>query len=186
MMPDSSTFKVLFTVLKKGRFPPEAIFQLESSYGEGKPYARQAVVTSVFSTVGLHSFAQISCEAFVNTGVELESYAYNTAIGAYGVAGEVDKALNVYMRMQDDGLRPDLVTYVHLAGCYGKAGMVEGLKRIYSLLKYGEVDPSESLFIALINAYREAGRGDLGDLVDQEMRFSIQTDSDVEEDQVPV
>ncbi|KAK8966668.1 Pentatricopeptide repeat-containing protein [Platanthera guangdongensis] len=186
MIPGSSTFKVLFTVLKKGRFPPEAIFQLETSYSEGKPYARQAVVTSVFSTVGLHNFAQISCEAFANVMVELESYAYNTAIGAYGAAGEVDKALNVYLRMQDEGLRPDLVTYVHLAGCYGKAGMVEGLKRIYSLLKYGEIEPSESLFIALINAYREAGRHDLGNLVNQEMRFSIQTDTDVKEDQVPV
>ncbi|KAI0507508.1 hypothetical protein KFK09_013633 [Dendrobium nobile] len=182
ILPDASTFKILFTILKKGGFPSEAIIQLESSYIEGKPYARQAVVTSLFSIVGLHTFAQHLCEVLVNDGVKLESFACNAAIGAYGTAGEVDKALNVYMRMQDDDLRPDLVTYVHLAGCYGKAGMIEGLNRIYGLLKYGKIDPAESLYKALICAYEEAGRDDLAALVDQEMRFSFQNDEQICDD----
>ncbi|KAK9286018.1 hypothetical protein L1049_025221 [Liquidambar formosana] len=56
ILPDNGTFKVLFTILKKGGLPTEAVTQLESSYQEGKPYARQAIITSVYSVVGLHAF----------------------------------------------------------------------------------------------------------------------------------
>ncbi|KAG0469832.1 hypothetical protein HPP92_016532 [Vanilla planifolia] len=144
ILPDSFTFKTLFTVLRKGGFPVEAINQLESSYTEGKPYARQAVITSLFSVVGLHTYAMKSCEQFANGDVELESFAYNAAIGAYGAAGKVDKALNVFMRMQDKGIDPDVVTYIALAVCYGKAAMIEGLRRIYALLSCMEIGSNKS------------------------------------------
>ncbi|KAJ0960912.1 hypothetical protein J5N97_001210 [Dioscorea zingiberensis] len=161
ILPDPTTFKIIFTLLKKGGLPPEAVSQLEISYTEGKPYARQIIITSLFSIVGLHSFALESCETFVSAEVGLDSSAYNVAIHAYGSANEIEKALNLFMRMQDEGLKADLVTYINLACCYGKAGMIEGLKRIYGLLKYGEIEPSESLFRALINAYNGAGKHDL-------------------------
>lgn len=171
ILPDASTFKTLFTVLKKGGMAPEAVSQMEASYIEGKPFARQAIITSLFSMVGFHSFALESCEAFVNANLPLDPFAYNVAIRAYGVSSEVDKALNIFMKMQDEGMEPDLVTYINLAACYGKAGMVEGLKRIYGLLKYGEIEPNESLYRALIDGYKDAGKDDLARLVDQEMRF---------------
>ncbi|KAJ6807854.1 pentatricopeptide repeat-containing protein-like [Iris pallida] len=173
ILPDASTFKTLFTVLKKGGMAPEAVSQMEVSYIEGKPFARQAIITSLFSMVGFHPFALESCEAILNAGLPLDSFAYNVAIHAYGASSEVDKALNVFMKMQDEGLEPDLITYINLAACYGKAGMVEGLKRIYGLLRYGEIEPNESLYRALIDAYNDAGRDDLAQLVDQEMRFEI-------------
>ncbi|XP_010908946.1 pentatricopeptide repeat-containing protein At1g73710 [Elaeis guineensis] len=176
ILPDASTFKTLFTVLKKGGIPSEAVSQLESSYNEGRPYARQAIITSLFSVVGLHAFALEYCDAFVSAEVALDSFAYNVAIYAYSASGQVDKALNLFMRMQDDALKPDLVTFIYLAGCYGKAGMVEGLRRIYGLLKYGEIEPNESLYKALIDAYEDAGKHDLAEMVDQEMRFSIHTE----------
>ncbi|KAF8413956.1 hypothetical protein HHK36_001953 [Tetracentron sinense] len=177
ILPDGGTFKVMFTVLKKGGIPVEAVTQLESSYGEGKPYARQAIITSVYSVVGLHSFALHSCETFTKANVGLDSSAYNVAIYVYGSSGEVDKALNIFMKMQDEGMEPDLVTFINLVGCYGKAGMVEGVKRIYSQLKYGEIEPNESLFKAVIDAYKNANRHDLAELVSQEMRFT----SDIQE-----
>ena len=173
LLPDSGTFKVLFTVLRKGGFPIEAVTQLESSYQEGKPYARQAVITSVFSVVGMHAFAIESCETFAKADVVLDSSAYNVAIYAYGVSGEIDKALNTFMKMQDEDLEADLVTYINLVVCYGKAGMVEGVKRIYSQLKFGEIEPNESLFKAIIDAYKNANRNDLAKLVTQEMRFAF-------------
>ncbi|RVX08616.1 Pentatricopeptide repeat-containing protein [Vitis vinifera] len=157
----------------KGGLPTEAVTQLESSYQEGKPYARQAVITSVFSTVGLHAFALESCETFLNAEVDLDSSFYNVAIYAYGASGSIDKALKMFMKMQDEGLEPDLVTYINLAGCYGKAGMLEGLKRIYSQLKYREIEPNESLFKAIIDAYRSAKRHDLAELVSQEMNLPL-------------
>ncbi|GAB4859553.1 hypothetical protein Ancab_011021 [Ancistrocladus abbreviatus] len=182
--PDESTFRVLFTVLKKGGLAIEAVKQLESSYQEGKSYARQAVITSVFSVVGLHALALEAWATFTEAEVGLDSSAYNVVIYAFGASGQIDKALNFLMRMQDEGLEPDLVTYVHLVKCYGKTNMVEGIKRIYSLLKYGEIAPNESLFKAVVDAYRNANKHDLAELVSQEMKFALDgqrsSDSEIE------
>ncbi|CAN6571726.1 unnamed protein product [Malus baccata var. baccata] len=158
LLPDVGTFKVLFTILKKG-VSIEAVTQLESSYHEGKPYSRQAVITTVFSM------------KLTKADVKLDSFLYNVAIYAYGAAGEIDKALNMFMRMQDEDLEPDVVTYINLVRCYGKAGMVEGLKRIYSRLKYEE--PNHSLYKAVMDAYTDANRHDLAKLVSQEMRYEF-------------
>ncbi|KAJ4975427.1 hypothetical protein NE237_000533 [Protea cynaroides] len=171
ILPDSGTFNIMFTVLKKGDLPVEAVMQLQSSYSEGKPYSRQAIIACVFSTVALHAFALEACESFTKAEVCLDSSIYNVAIYIYGSSGEVNKALNIFMKMQDEGLEPDIVTFIHLAGCYGKAGMVEGVKRIYSQLKYGEFRSNESLFKAVIDAYRNANRHDLAEMVCQEMKF---------------
>lgn len=179
ILPDSSTFKVLTTVLKKGGIPSEAIRQLEASYQEGKPYARQAVITCVFSVVGLHAFAIESCEAFTKA-MNLDPFAYNAAIYAYAACGHTDKALNLFMRMQDEGLEPDVVTYINLVNCYGKSNMVEGVKRIYGQLKYREIEASESLVNAIINAYRNANRPDLAELVSQEMKYDFNQFSESE------
>lgn len=174
LFPDGGTFKVLFTVLKKGGISSEAVSQLESSYQEGKPYARQAVITSVFSVVALHAFALESCETFIKAEVGLDSFAFNVAIYVYGATGRTNEALKIFMRMQDEGLEPDIVTLINLVDCYGKAGMLEGVKRIHSQLKYGEIALSESLFKAVIDAYRNANRHDLAELVSQETRLAFE------------
>nr|CAD1839098.1 unnamed protein product [Ananas comosus var. bracteatus] len=176
ILPDATTFKIIFTLLRKGGIPSEAVSQLEVSYKEGRAYAKSAIVSSLFSVVKMHEDAMESCEEFLSGKFALDSSAYNSAINAYGASGEVEKALNLFMRMQDEGLKPDLVTYIYLAGCYGKAGMVEGLRRVYGLLKYGEIEPNESLYKALIDAYRDAGKNDLAEMVEQEMRFSASTE----------
>ncbi|KAF5175866.1 Pentatricopeptide repeat-containing protein [Thalictrum thalictroides] len=190
ILPDAGTFKVMLTVLKKGGAPTEAVNQIESSYREGKRFAREALVTFVFTIVGLHTFALECCKAFMKSETSLDSYAFNIAIYAYGCSGKVDEALTIFMRMQDEGLEPDLVTYINLVVCYGRAGIVEGIKRIYNQVMYGEIEPNESLFTAVINAYKDANRNDLAELVSQEMKFAIDTedlpDSEAEGDDDPL
>ncbi|KAF8007944.1 hypothetical protein BT93_K1821 [Corymbia citriodora subsp. variegata] len=184
LLPDSGTFRVIFTVLKKGGMAIEAVKQLELSYNEGKPYARQAIISSVFSVVGLHSLAYESCEVFSKTKLTLDSFVYNVCIYVYGALGDVDRALNIFMKMQDDGVKPDHVTYIILVGCYGKSGMIKGVRRVHSQLKYGEIEPNESLFEAVAEAYKDAKRPDLAELVNKEMRFAFElqqnSDSEIE------
>lgn len=184
ILPDNATFKVLFTILKKANFPIEAVKQLVTCYHKDKGYSREAVIACVFLGVGLHDFAKELLENFVKPGIVLDLFAYNVAIYAYGALGEVEKALNIFMKMQDEGLIPDTVTYIYLVGCYGKAGMVEGVKRVYSLLKYGEIEPNKSLYDAVIDAYKQCKRQDLAQLVSQEIRygFDIPQNSDSEPD----
>ncbi|PON80585.1 Tetratricopeptide-like helical domain containing protein [Parasponia andersonii] len=175
ILPDFWTFNVLFTVLKKGGISIEAVTQLESSYEESKPYSRQAIIASVFSIVGMHALALEFCEVLTKANLNLDSSAYNVAIYAYGAAGLIDKALNMFLKMQDENIEPDVVTYINLVGCYGKAGMVEGVKRIYSQLKSEEIQQSEALYKAIIDAYRSANRHDLANLASQEMKFALES-----------
>ncbi|KAL0320185.1 UNVERIFIED_CONTAM: Pentatricopeptide repeat-containing protein [Sesamum radiatum] len=185
LTPDGGTFKVLFTVLKKGGIPAEAVRQLQSSFKDGRPFAMQAVITSVFSIVGLHAYALESCGTFRKEDVGFNSFAYNAAIRAYVAYGKIDEALNMFMKMQDEGLEPDIVTLINLVNCYGKAGMVEGVKRIHSQLKYGAIEPNESLYKAVIEAYKNVNRHELAELVSQEMKFASEaqqfTDSETED-----
>ncbi|CAI9275543.1 unnamed protein product [Lactuca saligna] len=176
LLPTAGTFKVLFTVLKKGGIPAEGVEQLEAAYREGKRYSGEAVVALVFSVIGL-SLSSLSLEFFESFEMGSDVFVYNVGIYVYGGLGRVDEALKVFMKMQDEGLGADVVTYIYLVGCYGKAGMVEGVKRVYSKLKYGEIDPNESLFKAVIEAYKVVNRHDLAELVDQEMRLTFQTES---------
>ncbi|BAT90678.1 hypothetical protein VIGAN_06195700 [Vigna angularis var. angularis] len=176
LFPNDGTFKVLFTILKKGGIPNEAVAQLESSYREGKPYARQATFTALYSLVGMHTLALEYARTFIESEVELDSSTYNVAIYAYGSVGDINKVLNIYMKMRDKRVGPDLATYIYLVGCYGKAGMVEGVKRVYSQLEYGEIELSESLYKAFIEAYKICNRKDLAELVRQEMRFALNSE----------
>lgn len=176
LSPTPGTFKVLFTVLKKGGISTEAVQQLEFAYQESKTYAKQAVVAAVFSVVGLHSYALNFFQSFIKFDAGLDLFVYNIAIYVFGGSGKIDDALKMFMRMQDEGMEADVVTYIYLVGCYGKAGMLEGVKRVYSKLKYGEIDRNESLFIAIIEAYEFVNRHDLAELVNQEMNLVSDTE----------
>ncbi|RAL39986.1 hypothetical protein DM860_008126 [Cuscuta australis] len=184
LLPNKSTFRILFTILRKGDFPAEAIRQLKSSYIEGKDHGSDAVITSVFSMLGLHAYALESCEIFIKPTMGLHSFVYNVAIYAYGVSGDTDKALNIFMKMIDVGLKPDVFTYLGLVVCYGKARSVQGIERIYMRLKCGDIKHDESLYNAIIDAYKDAGRGDLAYLVRQQMRLA-KTEGDFDEEQYP-
>lgn len=176
LTPTDATFKVLFTVLKKGGIPTEAVEQLEFAYHESKPYAKETVITAVFSVVGLHTYALDFFEDSITFDASLDIFVYNVAIYVFGGSGRIDDALKMFMRMQDEGLEADVVTYIYLVGCYAKAGMLEGVKRIYSKLKYGKIDRNESLFNAIIEAYKFVKRHDLAELVNQEMKLVSDTE----------
>ncbi|KAM7274741.1 hypothetical protein ACFE04_016607 [Oxalis oulophora] len=182
IFPESGTFKVLFTLLKKGNIPMEAVQQLESAYREGKNYARQAVVTLVYSVLCFHGPAIESCEQLMKADVALDRFVYNVIISTYRSSGDIDMAMNIYMKLRDKGLEPDLVTFINLVGCYGKAGMFQGIKGIHGQLKHGQIEPNESLYNAVIDAYQNCKKKDLAELVSQEMRlaFEPQQNSDSE------
>ncbi|KAK7246058.1 hypothetical protein RIF29_40916 [Crotalaria pallida] len=176
LLPNDGTFKVIFTILKKGGYAIEGVEQLESSYQEGKPYARQAAYTVLYSLVGMHALALESVQAFMESGINLDCSAYNAAIYAYAAAGDTTKAFNIYMKMKEEHLEPDLVTQINMVFCYGKAGMVEGVKRMFSELQYGDMEPSKSMFKAIIDAFKTCNRKDLYELAIQEMNFTFNSE----------
>ncbi|GJW16736.1 pentatricopeptide repeat-containing protein [Tanacetum coccineum] len=176
LLPTNGTFKVLFTVLRKGGIPSEGVEQLEFAYQEDKLYARQTVVTAVFSVLGFHTYALDFFENSIKFETGLKPFVYNVAIYVLGSLGRLDDAFKMYMKMQDEGLEADIITYIYLVGCYAKAGMLEGVKRVYSRLKYGDIDPNESLYRAVIEAYKIVNRKDLAELVTQEMNLAFNSE----------
>ncbi|EPS73099.1 hypothetical protein M569_01654 [Genlisea aurea] len=166
--PDSGTFRALFAVLKKSGFPTEALKKLQDSFAEGKPFSKQAVVTSVYSVLGLHSYALESC-GILRKDTRPGAYAYNAAIRAYVAYGKVDEALRMLMRMQEEGLEPDVVTSISLVRCYGRAGIVEGVRRIHGRVKGGEIERDGGLCRAIVEAYRDANRHELAELARHEL-----------------
>ncbi|XP_009106029.1 pentatricopeptide repeat-containing protein At1g73710 [Brassica rapa] len=171
---DWGTFKTVFTLLKKGGVPREAVEQLQAAYNEGKPLATSAITATLFSAMGLYAYAMDSCKEITRDEIPLEHYAYNAVIYAYGASGEVDMALKTYMRMQEKGLKPDIVTQAYLVGVYGKAGMVEGVKRVHGWITFGELEANQSLFRAVRDAYVSANRRDLADVVKKEMSIAFE------------
>lgn len=181
---DWGTFKTLFTLLKKGGVPREAVAQLQDAYDQGKPLVTSAIAATLFSAMGMHAYAVESCrEVTRDGGIPLEHYAYNAVIYGYGAAGDTDMALKAYMRMQEKGLKPDMVTQVYLVGVYGKAGMVEGVKRVHSWITFGEIEANQSLFRAVREAYVSANRQDLADVVKKEMSIAFEEGKEEEEEE---
>ncbi|KAG2321862.1 hypothetical protein Bca52824_015075 [Brassica carinata] len=171
---DWGTFKTLFTLLKKGGVPSEAVEQLQTAYNEAKPLATAAITATLFSAMGLYAYALDSCQELTRDEIPLDHYAYNAVIYAYGASGDTDMALKAYMRMQEKGLKPDIVTQAYLVGVYGKAGMVEGVKRVHSWITFGELEANQSLFRAVRDAYVSANRQDLANVVKKEMSIAFE------------
>ncbi|KAJ0255728.1 Pentatricopeptide repeat-containing protein [Hirschfeldia incana] len=171
---DWGTFKTVFTLLKKGGVPSEAVEQLQTAYNEAKPLATSAITATLFSAMGLYAYALEACRELTRDEIPVERYAYNAVIYAYGASGDTDMALKAYMRMQEKGLKPDIVTQAYLVGVYGKAGMVEGVKRVHSWITFGEIEANLSLFRAVRDAYVSANRQDLADVVKKEMSIAFE------------
>ncbi|GAU36780.1 hypothetical protein TSUD_213470 [Trifolium subterraneum] len=172
------TLHALVIILTKGGLPIEAIEQFWSCYREKKPYAFQAAYTAMYSLLGMHTFALESAQTLLESeDAKLDSVAYNVAIYVYTSAGDVDKALNIYMKMRDKHVEPDIVTHINMVDCYGKAGLVEGVKRIHHLLECGEIERSESLIWAIKYAYKHCNR-QFGHV----MRFKFNSEEDSEDE----
>lgn len=55
-------------------------------------------------------------------GFKPDRWTYNTLIRTYGYAELADKAVKTFKEMQDAGIMPDRVTYVHLVAAFEKSG----------------------------------------------------------------
>uniref|UniRef100_A0A1J3GIY7 Pentatricopeptide repeat-containing protein n=1 Tax=Noccaea caerulescens TaxID=107243 RepID=A0A1J3GIY7_NOCCA len=182
LLLDWGTFKTIFTLLKKGGVPSEAVAQLQTAYNEGKPLATEAITATLFSAMGLYAYAVDSCKELTKDEIPIEHFAYNAVIYTYGASGDIDMALKTYMRMQEKGLEQDIVTQAYLVGVYGKAGMVEGVKRVHGRITFGELEANQSLFRAVRDAYVSANRQDLADVVKKEMSIAFEEERGEEEE----
>lgn len=85
--------------------------------------------------------------------------SWTAMISAYTQVGRVQEALQLFLAMQADGVRPNEITYVNILSACSHEGMVEeGLRYFYSISKNHCITPTSQHYGCLIDLYGRAGR----------------------------
>ncbi|OMO71313.1 hypothetical protein COLO4_28305 [Corchorus olitorius] len=113
-------------------------------------------------------------------GIELNTVAYNSAIGSYMNVGEFEKAVALYKSMREKKVIPDSVTYtVLISGCYEiskyaealgflddmvgldlpftKEGQVAEAESMFNMMKAAGCHPDLVAYTSMLHAYNAAG-----------------------------
>jgi pentatricopeptide repeat protein len=112
--------------------------------------------------------------------VEPNVITCNAMITAYGNAGDLQGARDVFKDLLARGLEPDLYTYTAMIRAYGKAGDGPGAKAAFQNLLDRGLEPTVITCNALITAHGNVGdslgaQAAFGDLVAREFRPDLYT-----------
>ncbi|CAN6208835.1 unnamed protein product [Urochloa humidicola] len=92
---------------------------------------------------------------------EKDLISWNGIIAAYAHHGVGKEAIHLYDKMQENGYKPNDVTYVVLLSAFGHSGLVdEGLKIFESMVKDRSVEVRDEHYTILIDLCSRAGRID--------------------------
>ncbi|PIA64491.1 hypothetical protein AQUCO_00100164v1 [Aquilegia coerulea] len=87
--------------------------------------------------------------------------SYSAIITGLASHGHGLKALNVFQRMQDEGVEPDYVTFVGVLTACSHAGLVEdGLRFWESMVKDYKIEPGADHYACLVDMLGRAGKLD--------------------------
>ncbi|KAF5194158.1 Pentatricopeptide repeat-containing protein [Thalictrum thalictroides] len=88
-------------------------------------------------------------------------FPYSALITGLASHGHGSKALNVFQRMQDEGVEPDYITFVGVLTACSHAGLVEdGLRFWESMVKDYRIEPGGDHYACLIDMLGRAGKLD--------------------------
>ncbi|KAL3615968.1 hypothetical protein CASFOL_040262 [Castilleja foliolosa] len=84
---------------------------------------------------------------------------WNTIISSYGIHGEGKRALSIFRRMIEMGIKPDHATFASLLSAMSHSGLVdEGQYWFDVMIREYEIQPMEKHYISLIDLLSRAGR----------------------------
>ncbi|GFQ02688.1 putative pentatricopeptide repeat-containing protein at3g25060 mitochondrial [Phtheirospermum japonicum] len=84
---------------------------------------------------------------------------WNTIISSYGIHGEGKRALSIFHRMIETGVKPDHATFASLLSAMSHSGLVdEGRYWFDVMLREYEIRPMEKHYVSLIDLFSRAGR----------------------------
>ncbi|XP_068643260.1 pentatricopeptide repeat-containing protein At4g33990-like [Aristolochia californica] len=86
---------------------------------------------------------------------------WNAIISAHGINGKSDRAFVLFQEMQEEGVKPDQVTYVCLLSACSRAGLVdEGQNCFNMMLKNHGIEPSLKHYACMVDLLSRAGHLD--------------------------
>ncbi|XP_020257498.1 pentatricopeptide repeat-containing protein At4g33990 [Asparagus officinalis] len=86
------------------------------------------------------------------------SYPWNAIISGLGVHGHGDKALELFEEMQQEGVKPDNVTFISLLSACSHSGLVDHARHYFGLMKSGYgIEPSVKHYACMVDLLGRAG-----------------------------
>jgi pentatricopeptide repeat protein len=86
--------------------------------------------------------------------------SWNSVISAYGAHGLVKDSVSLLHRMQEEGLKPDHVTFLALISACAHAGQVEGLRLFQCMTNEYQIAPRMEHFACMVDLYSHSGKLD--------------------------
>ncbi|KAL0389949.1 UNVERIFIED_CONTAM: Pentatricopeptide repeat-containing protein, chloroplastic [Sesamum calycinum] len=170
-MPEKDA--VSWTVLidgfvKKGRFQEALIwFQEMQSFGTTPDFVTMVSVLSAIANLGtlglglwLHrcGCVRLACQVF-NNMPKRSLVSWNSIIVGLACNAHAEEALNYFHLMQNDGFKPDGVSYTGALTACSHAGLVEeGLELFQAMTQVHNITPRIEHYGCIVDLYSRAGR----------------------------
>ncbi|KAG9451045.1 hypothetical protein H6P81_011010 [Aristolochia fimbriata] len=89
------------------------------------------------------------------------TFMWNAIISAHGINGKSDKAFVLFQEMQEEGIKPDQVTYVCLLSACSRAGLVDEGHNFFSRMKKDHgIEPNLKHYACMVDLLSRAGHLD--------------------------
>ncbi|CAA7394476.1 unnamed protein product [Spirodela intermedia] len=134
-----------------------AIHKLVASAGAGEDAGVFSALVDMYAKCGELLLAR---RLFAERDLSKMSYTSWTAmIGAEGIHGGGREALSLFQQMQEQGFRPNDVTFVNLISACGHAGLVEeGISCFEAMERDHGVSPNQKHYSCAVDLLGRAGR----------------------------
>ena len=83
--------------------------------------------------------------------------SWTVMIGAYAESGHGDEAFETFLRMQQEGLKPDAITYLSLLNPCASPGALEWVKEVHTQAIKGGLESDVRVGNAFVNMYAKCG-----------------------------
>jgi len=89
--------------------------------------------------------------------VTLNTVMYSTLIKGFAIAGEADRAMDIYRELRADGLQMNLVAYTSLIDAHARAGKMEQARKLFEQMEEEGCEPNVITFSAIVKGHCNVG-----------------------------
>ncbi|KAJ1280495.1 hypothetical protein BS78_04G236900 [Paspalum vaginatum] len=165
IFPDLTTLEIIVDSLVAARHVSRAVEVLgtdQFGFGIGKACHRKQAFTILIRCLCRRSHVSLASSLLQSARKELlslDNNVFNDVMGGWARFGNVNKMQEVWAKMQEDGLMPDVVSHCHLIEALGRAGQSEEALRVFENMVAERYGPTTMAYNALI--FNFISNGDL-------------------------
>ncbi|RVW47094.1 Pentatricopeptide repeat-containing protein [Vitis vinifera] len=97
------------------------------------------------------------CNVLILSSAPGEFCPWNAIISCHGIHGHGEKALKLFREMQDEGVKPDHVTFISLLSACSHSGLVDEGKWFFHLMQEYGIKPSLKHYGCMVDLLGRAG-----------------------------